>query len=320
MNPTAAIDLDFPAFIARREEGSRQHFDGKTTDYCFSLDLKLRKRLAAIKPLVLASKSILSVTLAIQKQILAMKGILIGPQQYPHIYAMAQDCAERLGIGVPQVFILYNPMINAYTLATEESGDMVVIHSSLVDACTPAELKFIIGHECGHIHNLHSVYNNLGIALSNVGLQAIASNIPGAGAVLKLLAGGLGLFLNSWSRCAEASCDRAGLICCGDLDTARYALAKLASGGGQSLRDINIDEYVKQLETTQSTPVRLWEAALSHPIVTKRIAMVRIFRQCEVLFSWRPEMRNDQPAISREDADAQCEQIARVFWGLGGKN
>jgi len=319
MNPTAAVDLDFPAFISRREESSRQHFDGKTTDYCFSLDLKLRKRLATMKPLVLASKAILSVTLAIQKQMLAMKGIVVGPQQYPEIYATAQDCAERLGIGVPQVYILYNPVINAYTLATEESGDMIVIHSSLVEACTPAELKFIIGHECGHIHNLHSVYNNLGIALSNAGLQTIAKNIPGGAAVVSLLAGGLGLFLNSWSRCAEASCDRAGLICCGDLDTARYALAKLASGGGQVLSQINIDEYVKQLESTQNTPVRLWEAVLSHPIVTKRIAMLRVFRQCEVLFSWRPEMRNDQPSISRSIADQQCEQIARVFFG-GGKN
>src|SRR5262249_2734608 len=127
-----------------------------------------------------------------------------------------------------------------------------VLHSSLVEVCTEAELKFIIGHECGHIHNLHSVYNNLGVTLSNTALAAIADKIPGGRAALSLIAGGLGLFLNSWSRCAEASCDRAGLICCGDLDTGRYALAKLASGGGQALRDINIDEYVKQLETTQN--------------------------------------------------------------------
>jgi Zn-dependent protease with chaperone function len=319
MNPTAAIDLDFPAFISRREESSRQHFDGKTTDYCFSLDLKMRKRLAAIKPLVLASKSILSVTLAIQKQLLAMQGVMVGPQQYPEIYKMAQDNAEILGIGIPQIYILYHPIINAYTLATEEAGDMIVIHSALVEACTPSELKFIVGHECGHIHNLHSVFNNIGISMKSAVLQTLARKIPGGAAVLALLEGGLGLFLNSWSRCAEASSDRAGLICCGDLDTARYALAKLSTGGGDNLRNINVDEYVKQLETTQNTPVRLYEAVMSHPIVTKRLAMLRVFRQCDVLFSWRPEMRNDQPSISRSIADQQCEQIASVFF-RGGKN
>jgi hypothetical protein len=112
--------------------------------------------------------------------------------------------------------------------------------------------------------------------------------------------------------------DRAGLICCGDLDTARYALAKLSTGGGKALQDINLDQYVKQLETDQATPVRLYESVMDHPIVSKRIAMLRVFRQCEVLYSWRPEMRGDKPALSKAAVDFQCEQIARVFLRNGG--
>ncbi|EHC14862.1 hypothetical protein FJSC11DRAFT_1773 [Fischerella thermalis JSC-11] len=34
-----------------------------------------------------------------------MESIEVGPQQYPHIYALGEDCAHRLGIGVPQIFI-----------------------------------------------------------------------------------------------------------------------------------------------------------------------------------------------------------------------
>ena len=56
-NPTAQIDLDFPAFIAKREGDTRKHFDGRVTDYCFSLDQKMRQRLAAIKPLEMAPKA-----------------------------------------------------------------------------------------------------------------------------------------------------------------------------------------------------------------------------------------------------------------------
>jgi Zn-dependent protease with chaperone function len=313
MNPTTQIDLDFPQFVGRREEGSRRHLKGSVTDYCFSLDLKMRQRLSAMKPLEFAAKSLMSMQMQMQKHIMSLRGVVVGPKQFPGIYAIAQDCAERLGIGIPQVFILYNPVMNAYTLASEESGDMIVLHSAIVETLTDEELRFVIGHECGHIHNLHSVYNGLGQILTNASLIQIANAIPGAGLLIALLRTSAGLFLNSWFRCAEATSDRAGLICCGDLDTARYALAKLATGGGQVLKNINLDEYVKQLETDQSTPLRLWEATIDHPITSKRIAMIKIFRRCEVLFSWRPEMRGDAPALSKEATDYQCEQIASVF-------
>jgi Zn-dependent protease with chaperone function len=318
MNPTAQIDLDFSGFIAHREESSRRHLRGAVTDYCFSLDLKMRQRLAAAKPLQLAAKAFLSFGVAMQKQIMSMRGVAVGPKQFPRIYSIARDCAERLGIGIPQVFILYNPVMNAYTLATEESGDMLVLHSSLVEVMTDEELRFVIGHECGHIHNQHSVYNSLGQILSNIALLEMARAIPGGSLLFALIKGGVGLFLNSWFRCAELTSDRAGLICCGDLDVARYALAKLATGGGEALKDINIDEYVKQIEATQATPMRLYESNMDHPIVSKRIEMLRIFRQCEVLFSWRPEMRGDKPALSKDAVDFQCERIASVFLGSRG--
>jgi Zn-dependent protease with chaperone function len=319
VNPTSGIDLDFSAFTAQREESSRRHFDGVSTDYCFSLDLKMRQRLAAIPALQLAAKAFLSFGLAMKKQILSMQGVAVGPNQFPRIYTIAQDCAERLGIGIPQVFVLYQVQMNAYTLATEESGDMLVLHSSLVEAMTDEELRFVIGHECGHIHNSHSVWNSLGQILSNTALNELAKNVPGAGLLLQLLGSGVSLFLASWFRCAELTADRAGLICCGNLDTARYALAKLATGGrSEILKDINLDEYVKQLESNQATPMRLWESVQDHPIVSKRIAMTRIFRDCEVLYRWRPEMRGDKPGMSKDAVDFQCEQIARVFLRKGG--
>jgi Zn-dependent protease with chaperone function len=203
--------------------------------------------------------------------------------------------------------------MNAYTLAAEGSGDMIVIHSALVEALTPEELHFVIGHESGHIHNQHCIYNTLGQILTNVALQEMARNIPGLALVYELLKQGVGLFLNSWFRCAELTADRAGLICSGSLDAGRYALAKLEVGGGQVLKDINLDALVKQLETSQASPVRLYESSMNHPIAGKRLEALRIFRQCEVLYSWRPEMRGDQPGLSKEVVDQQCEQIAAVF-------
>jgi Zn-dependent protease with chaperone function len=313
LNPTTQIDLDFANFVAGREESNRRHFHGAVTDYCFSMDLQLRQKLAAIKPLQLAAKAALSFTVLLQKQIMSMQGVAVGPNQYPHIYAMAQSCAERLGIGIPQVFIKFDPTMNAYTLAAEGSGDMIVVHSALVEALTAEELLFVIGHECGHIHNQHCIYNTIGQILANVALREVANTIPGGALIFELLKQGVGLFLNSWFRCSELTADRAGLICSGNLDAGRYALAKLETGGGPILKNVNLDALVKQLDTSQATPVRLYESSMSHPIAGKRLECLRIFRQCEVLYTWRPEMRGDQPGVSKEDTDRQCEQIARVF-------
>jgi Zn-dependent protease with chaperone function len=313
VNPTASIDLNFPGFIAQREAGSKAHFQGAVTDYCFSLDLKLRQRLASLGPLQLAAKASQSFIMKLQKHLMAMQGVAVTPRQYPKIYSIVQDCAERLGIGIPQVFIKFDPYPNAYTLACEESGDLLVIHSCLVEALTDDELKFVLGHECGHIHNQHAVYTSLGYILANAALMEMSRVVPGGQLVMNMIAKGVKLFLASWQRCAEATSDRAGLICCGNLDVGRYALAKLATGGGAKMQSINLDEYVKQLEMSQSSPVRLMESTLDHPIVTKRLELLRIFRNCEVLFNWRPEMRGDTKPLTKDACDLQCERIASVF-------
>jgi len=318
VNPTLPVDLDFGFFVKQREDMARAHYDGRATDYCFSLDRQMRQRMSSIPGLELAVKGLSNFALAYQKQLLSLQGVAVGPKQFPRIYNIVQDCAERLSIGIPQAFIIYDPVMNAYSVATEQVGTMIVLHSSLVEAMSDEELRFVIGHECGHIHNLHGVWATAGKILSNAALMQMAQRIPGAAAMLKLLAGAVGVFLNSWFRCQETTADRAGLICSGDIDTARHAMAKLATGGKSDiLKDIDLDEYEKQLETSQATPVRLWEAQIDHPITSKRVAMIREFRDCDVLYRWRPEMRGDKAPRTKAEVDARCEEIVRVFLKKG---
>ncbi len=318
--PSTQVDLDFGSFVHQREEMARSHMDGRSTDYCFSLDRQMRQRMSSIPGLELVVKGFSNFSLAYKKQLLSLQGVAVGPKQFPRVYHLVQDCAERLGIGIPQAFILYDPVMNAYSVATEQVGTMIVLHSSLVEAMTDEELRFIIGHECGHIHNLHGIWATAGKILSDTALLQVAQRIPGAATLLKLMAGAVGVFLNSWFRCQETTADRAGLICSGDMDVSRRAMAKLATGGkSEFLRDIDLEEYERQLQTSQATPVRLWEAQIDHPITSKRVAMIREFRDCDVLYKWRPEMRGDRPPVSKEQVDARCAEIVRVFIKKGGK-
>jgi hypothetical protein len=117
----------------------------------------------------------------------------------------------------------------------------------------------------------------------------------------------------NWSRAAEITCDRAGLICCGDLDTAQRSLATLMTGGVAALRGINIDEYVRQLNQVRSSPLRLLELFQTHPLIPKRLEALRLFAECDVFFDWRTDLERPTDLRSREDVDAACARLLGVL-------
>ena len=120
------------------------------------------------------------------------------------------------------------------------------------------------------------------------------------------------LFMKRWSRCAEITCDRAGLICCSDLAVAQMALAKLTTGGVDKLQGINLTEYINQISNVQSTPIRLLELFQTHPLIPKRIEALRLFAECDILHTWCPQLGRE---ISRtkQEVDEQCEQFIGVL-------
>lgn len=238
---------------------------------------------------------------------------------------MGEDCARLLGIGVPQIFIYHDPHYRAFTIATDDIEPIIVITSSLVDVLKEDELRFVIGHECGHIHNLHGVYNTAAELIANPILHTMFEQLRSAGVALRLiqtmgqvqllfnaLQGALHMFFQHWSRCAEITSDRAGLICCGDLSAAQHALARIVIGDVK-YDGFNIDEFVQQLNKTSRALRAYDELASTHPLIPRRIAALRHFNECETLFGWRPEMRRAEAVRSQKDVDAACAEIVNVF-------
>jgi Zn-dependent protease with chaperone function len=132
------------------------------------------------------------------------------------------------------------------------------------------------------------------------------------GWAMALLQSGLNALLARWSRFAEVTADRAGLICCGDRDAAEHLLSRLALGGTSGLlSDLNIDQLVAQLDHIDRMPGRFLEIGASHPSAPRRIAALRHFANSEVLASWRPELGVAAP-IGKVELDRRCEQVTNV--------
>ncbi|ARE86047.1 M48 family metallopeptidase [Clostridium formicaceticum] len=312
MNPTQDINISFKSYAARRKHELSAHIVNGVPDYSFSMDYAIRQKINAIPGMFQLFKAITSHMVPFQRQKLNMECVAAGPQQYPELHAMGEECAKRLGIGVPQIFVKYDVKINAYAFATEDSTPVIMVTSAIVENFTKAELKAIIGHECGHIHNNHTIYKMAaGIVTGTIteGLHLI----PGLKQMVSLLSLGAKWLLLNWSRCAEITCDRAGLICADSLDDAVKAIAKFGFGGVKALEHININEYIKQIEQMQATPVRYMELESTHPLTPKRLLAFKIFNQCDVLYSWRPDWKtSDMDLFSKEEADKKCESFISV--------
>ncbi|CAE8585082.1 unnamed protein product, partial [Polarella glacialis] len=158
--------------------------------------------------------------------------ILVGEKQYPSVHVMLQRACDILDIPKeqrPEVYIRQNPQPNAYTLAVQGKRPFIVVHTSLLDLCCPAEVEAVIAHELGHIKCEHGTWLSAANVLL-VGASALPLPARVLGPVLERLQEDLG----AWQRAAELSCDRASLLVAQDPWVALSVLVKLSGGSSMN--------------------------------------------------------------------------------------
>ena len=309
-NPADDINLNFADYVRERSSRIGKHLQGGIPDYAFASDYATRQKIAAIPGAFQLGKAITSQVVPRQRQMYNMSGLRVGPNQFPEIYQMVRDCSELLGIGIPTTFITAElGVLNAFALAIEDAEPMIVLNSSIVERMTPQELKAVIGHECGHVHNNHGIYN----VLANLLINGIGASIPGIREILALVSLPLRVAIQTWSRAAEVTCDRAGVLCCGEADSTISAQSKLLSGGLLSDHQINVDALLEQYDSLRSSPVRMLELLNTHPAGVRRILAAKEFINSQVFYDWHPELKEpDMHLYSKDELDAHCAKYVSV--------
>lgn len=309
-NPTEEINLNFAEYVRERSGRIGKHLQGGIPDYAFASDYATRQKIAAIPGAFKLGKAITSQVVPRQRQTYNMNGLRVGPNQFPEVYQMVRECAELLGIGIPTTFVTAElGVLNAFALATEDAEPMIVLNSSIVERMTPQELKAVIGHECGHVHNNHGIYNILASLL----IDGVGMSIPGVREVLALASLPLRVAIQTWSRAAEVTCDRAGALCCGEVESTISAQAKLLSGGLLSGHQVNIDALLEQYDMLRTSPMRIAEMLSTHPAGVRRILAAKEFANSQVFYDWHPEMKApDMRLYSKEELDSRCARYVSV--------
>ncbi|HEY9647605.1 MAG TPA: M48 family metallopeptidase [Chroococcidiopsis sp.] len=164
--------------------------------------------------------------------------VLVGEQQLPDLYQLLLDACQILDLEPPQLYVRQNPMPNAYTFAIRGKQPFIVLHTSLIDMLTPAEIQAVIAHELGHLKCDHGVY----LTLANVLILAAGQLTPWGG----MIAQNLQATLMEWVRCAEFTCDRAALLVAQDPSVVASVLMKLAGGSPKLAPLLNLDAFLAQ--------------------------------------------------------------------------
>ena len=166
-------------------------------------------------------------------------------EQFPSLYHDLLDGCYILDLPkVPELYISQDPEVNAMALGMDKP--FIVINSAMVDLMDPEEIRFVIGHELGHVLSGHAVYRTM--LYQMLALAARLSFIPFAWIGFKAVIWGL----EEWFRKSELSCDRAGLLAAQDVDAARRALMKTA--GGKNLSELSSDAFHQQAREYDAVP------------------------------------------------------------------
>lgn len=293
-------ELDFGSFVEQRRESQR--FSGAADDegahaYAYLSDRTTRRAFEKIKPVELAVAATVRSYKEFGKNQMLGHAVKVGPRQFPRVHQIANECAETLGIAPPTVYIVNQPTLNAMTYGTNDDS-FILVHSALVDHLSDAELRDVIGHECGHIHNNHVVY------LTTLHyLQTLSSMFTQYLVYPALIA------LRAWTRRAEITCDRAGLLCSRDIKVAERSLAKLALGSHKLYEQLDLEEFVKQFEEGQDGPGRYLEVFATHPYIPKRILALRAFSESAL---YRTHVGLGTDGLTMHAVDEKVHDIIKV--------
>lgn len=236
-------------------------------------------------------------------------------RQFARVHRLLVDVATTLDVpDLPEIYVANDPTTNAVTIGMDKP--FIVLNSGLVELLDDDELAFVIAHELGHVMSGHAVYQTLLQRLLQLSLGLAAVPLGGLGIRVIIAA------LLEWSRKAELSADRAGLLGVQDPAVALRVHMQLASGGHVGDLDPTSflaqgAEYVGAGDLRDSVLKLLLLESRTHPFAVVRAAELRGWvdsgEYTRVLGGAYPLRTEDDSATVSEAAKEAARSYTEAF-------
>ena len=250
------------------------------------------------------------------------------PRQYPELHSFVAECASTLDLHpAPELYITQDPRPDALTIGLDRP--IIVITTGMLQLVDAEGMRFVIGHEVGHVLSGHAVYRTMLLQL--ISISSSVQWLPiGAWGVRAIV-----LALHEWFRKSELSADRAGLLCTQDPNVALRVHAALA--GSLNPDDMDVAGFLDQAKDYQSSRdvrdsvLRLLQiTGQTHPLAALRAAELQQWvagpEYRAILAGDYPRLSEDRQAPMSEDVRAAASSYTRTFStssdplvGLAGK-
>lgn len=184
-----------------------------------------------------------------------------------NFYNLCHEVQERLNFQEKvDYYVTGDSSINAFSIAAEDSEHphIVNVNSELFNLMSEDELKFVIGHELGHLINQDTALKRL----INFVYPPQSTQIPIT----------LQYKIHLHDNLAELVADRYGYIACGNLEACVTAFFKMASGLDLEKMQVSIDDLLAK--NSEHLDYFLRGGGMSHydhPVNPIRVQAINLF-------------------------------------------
>lgn len=152
----------------------------------------------------------------------------------PHYYNMFHEIKEKLCFeGDIDFYITGDSSVNAFSICSmnPEEPNIINVNSSLIELMTDNELRFVVGHEMGHLIN------------GNTKLTRLINFVYPGDAEAPVT---LQYKIRLWGQLNELIADRYGFLAMPDINVCISAFFKMASGLDFEKMKVNIDKFIEE--------------------------------------------------------------------------
>ncbi len=218
----------------------------------------------------------------------------------PELYDLIKDVANTLDVeDLPEIYTEWGYAVNGYTTGIKDRT-LLVLNSGTIDLLNTSQLRYIVGHEMGHIKSGHVLYHMMAQYFSS-----IISMIPLGENLLRPIQ----YALLYWSRMSEFTADRAGLLACQDKDEAIKAITKMAGVPMKYFDTMNNAAFLKQAEEFEKLNNGAADSAMRTLSIMSSTHPWTVYRAGELL-KWIESGEYD--AIIKEYAGVPCIHCGSV--------
>jgi Zn-dependent protease with chaperone function len=194
----------------------------------------------------------------------------ITKEMTPRLFDLCNDVKDTLQFSDKiDFFIINSPEMNAFALPSnyKEHPHRIALNSTIIDKMDDDELRFVVGHEIGHlVTRTYKISQMMNFLFQNKEPNLILRQ--------KYM---------FWEKLCELSSDRFGLIANKNIEKAISSFFKLISGLPKNIIDFDLNEFVKHNRNYLETHINEISAQyITHPIPSLRVIALDIFSRSEV--------------------------------------